>query len=94
MEGEGHTFALHGINKQAHALHHNHGVGSFDGDDDVEEFFSHTDTEKFQATLHDTGWCVAIVAHDAIGERTVVDADANGCAVFAADGEQFLEARF
>ena len=94
MEGERHTLALHGIHEQTHALHHDYCVGSLDGDDHIEELLAHANAEKLHAALHDASRGVTIVAHDAIGERTMIHPDANGSAVFTADGEQFLEARF
>ena len=94
MEGERHTLALHCIHEQTHALHHDYSVGSLDGDDHIEELLAHANAEKLHAALHDASRGVAIVAHDAIGERTMIHPDANGSAVFAADGEQLLEACF
>ena len=75
-------------------MHHDHRVGGLDGDDHIEEVLAHANTEKLHAALHDASRGVAIVAHDAVGERAMIHANADGSAVFAADLEQLLEARF
>ena len=92
VEGEGHAFGLHGAAQQAHALHHHHGVGGFDADDDIQELLLHAHAQELHARLHDAGGRVAIARHDAVGERAVVHADAHGGAMLTADVEEGHEA--
>ena len=83
-----HALALHRGHQQAHRLHHHHRVAGLDGDDHVVEVFSSADAQKLHAALHDSLRRVAIAAHDAVGERPVVHADAYGGAMLAADVEK------
>ena len=88
VEGEVHAFAFHHAAQQADAAHHDLRVGGFDGDDHIAELLFHTHTEKFHAALHDALRRVAVAAHDAVGERAVVHADAQRGVVLAADVEE------
>ena len=94
MQGVVHTFALHGSAQQTHALHHHNGVAGFDRDHHILEVLFLTNAEKFHATLHDTLGCVAVTAHDAVRERTVVHADAKRRSMLTTDGEQAQKTLF
>ena len=92
VQGEVHALALHHVAKQAHGAHHDDGVAGLDAHDHVAEFLPLTDAQELHAALHDALGRVAVARHDAIRQGTVVHADAERCAVLAADGQQALEA--
>ena len=50
------------------------------------------DAQELQAALYDALWRIAIAVADAVGEGTVVHADADGCMVLLADVEERHEA--
>ena len=52
------------------------------------------DAQEFEAALYDALWRIAIAVADAVGERTVVHADADGCMMLLADVEERHEAVF
>ena len=52
------------------------------------------DAQELQAAFYDALWRIAIAVADAVGERTVVHADADGCMMLLADVEERHEAVF
>ena len=88
MQGERHAFLFHGGYEQAHGAHHDNGVAGLDGDDHVGKLLGHADAQELHARLYHALGCVAIAAHDAIAERTVIHADADGCVVLLTDVEK------
>ena len=56
------------------------------------EIFLLADAQEFEAALYDALWRIAIAVADAVGEGTVVHADADGCMVLFADVEERHEA--
>ena len=83
-----HIFNIHSPNQEADGLHHNDGIRSLDGDDDIREVLVATDAEELHTGSDHALGGVAVAAHDAVGERTVVYADANGRPVLATDVEE------
>ena len=94
VEREVHFLAAHRVYEQAHALHHHHGVRSFDRNHHVVKMHLGTDAQELHATLHNARWCVAITAHDAIRQATVIHTDAHCRAVGAANVEELHKAIF
>ena len=68
MYGERHALAVHLLNQQTDSLYHDNGVAGLDGYDHVHEVLFHAYTQELHATLHHAGGCVAVTAHDAVGE--------------------------
>ena len=58
------------------------------------EIFLLADAQEFEAALYDALWRIAIAVADAVGEGTVVHADADGCMMLLADVEERHEAVF
>ena len=52
MQGKVHSFFFHYVGKQTHGFYHDYGVGCFDGDNDIREFFRDTDSQKFHARFY------------------------------------------
>ena len=94
VQRERHSLMCHATHKQAHGVHHDTGVGSFDGDDDVLKMFAHSDTQKLHDAFDHTFRRVAIFLHHTRGERTVVHTDADSRLMLAAEMQQMYETLF
>ena len=75
MKGEVHVLGIHGCNQPAHSLHHHRDIRGFDGYDHVAEIMLETNAQKFHGALHHSCRSVAVTAHDAVREGTMVDPD-------------------
>ena len=89
VQREVHILGIHRLHQAAHGFHHNHCVRGFYRYHHVEEVLRHHHAEKFHHALHHSGWSVAITAHDAVAERTMVHAETHCSAVFAANGYEW-----
>ena len=49
---------------------------------------SSADTQKLHAGSNHPFGRITVATHDAVGQRAVINADANGCSVFPADGKE------
>ena len=87
-----HVGVVHLGDEQAHGAHHDDGVRRLDAYHHVVELLLLADAQKLHAALDDAFRRVAVARHDAVGERTVVHADAHRRVVFAADIEEGHEA--
>ena len=87
-----HVSLVHLGDEQAHGAHHDDGVRCLDAYHYVVELLLLADAQKLHAALDDAFRRVAVARHDAVGERTVVHADAHRGVVFAADVEEGHEA--
>ena len=83
-----HILGVHGADEATDGLDHDGDVGCLDGDDHVVEAVSPAHAQKLHGALHHAGGGVAVAAHDAVGERAVVDADADGGGVGGAELEE------
>ena len=83
-----HILLIHRLDEQAHSGHHHDGVRGLDADDDIIELFTLADTQELHATLNDALGRITITRHDAIGERTVIHADAHSGMMLLADIEE------
>ena len=89
-----HVLTFHNFDQKSYATYHDYRVAGLDGYDYVIEFFPSADTQKFHTALYDTFGRVAITAHDAVAERTMVHSDTQSCMVFPTDIQQGNEALF
>ena len=89
-----HVSLVHLGDEQTHRAHHDDSVRRLDAYHYVVELFLLADAQKLHAALDDAFRRVAVARHDAVGERTVVHADAHRCVVFAANIEEGHEAVF
>ena len=87
-----HVRLVHLGDEQTHRAHHDDRVRRLDAYHYVVELFLLADAQKLHTALDDAFRRVAVARHDAVGERTVVHADAHRCVVFAADVEEGHEA--
>ena len=78
MQGKLHSLLLHHSHQQAHRAYHNDSVAGLDRDDHIGELLGHADAQELHARLHHTLGRVAIATHNAVAERAVVHADADG----------------
>ena len=88
MEWVVHPFGIHRAYQQADCFDHDYRVGCFDGDDHVVELLVPADTQKLHARGNHPFGRITVAAHDAVGQRAVINADANGCPVLSADGKE------
>ena len=88
VQGEVHPLALHRVCQQAHGAHHHHRVRCLDGDDHILEVLVHADAQELHTRLHHAFGRVAVAGHDAVRQRAVVHADADGRVVLLADAEE------
>ena len=92
MERIVHVFLVHRVDQQAHRLHHDHRIARLDGDDDIVEMLAFADAQELHTAFDDALGRVAVAVAYAVGERAVVDADADGGVVRLADVEEGHEA--
>ena len=83
MHWKTHTFLSHFCHQQSHALYHNDCIAGLYADNHIHELLAHTNTQKLHTAFHYALRSVAITAHDAVGQTSVVHTNAHGCAVFA-----------
>ena len=84
VEREVHPLALHHVGQQAHRADHDHCVGGLDGDDHVHKLLLYADAQELHARLHHALGRITVARHDAVAQRAVVHADADGGVVFLA----------
>ena len=75
MEREIHPFGIHRRYEAAYGLYHYHDIACLDGDDDIEEVVGDGYAQKLHGALYHSGGGVAIAAHDAVAEASVVHTD-------------------
>ena len=74
MQWEMHALFIHFLYEQTHSANHNRRVGSLDADDHIGEILFDTNTQELHTRLHHSGRSISITRHDAIAERTMVNA--------------------
>ena len=77
--------------QQAIGLDCNLGVARLHAEDDVVKALALAHVEELQRTLHHAGRRVAVAVQDAVRQRSVVGADANGAAAILAEAHQRQE---
>ena len=92
VQREAHALAFHHLAEQTHGAHHHLRVRGFDAYHHVGEMLLHAYPQKLHAALYDACGCVAVAAHDAVRQRTVVYAYAQRRAVLPAYRQQTAEA--
>ena len=83
-----HVSLVHLGDEQAHGAHHDDGVRCLDAYHYVVELLLLADAQKLHAALDDAFRRVAVARHDAVGQRTVVHSDADGCVIFLTDVQE------
>ena len=76
MQGIVHIFSVHSLDKQADGSDHHHRVRGLNGDYHIVELFTTEDAQELHTTFNDSFRSIAVAAHDAVGERTMIDTDA------------------
>ena len=91
MQREVHSLPIHLRHKKPHRLHHHHRVRSLDRNHDIAEIHLTGYAQILHHRLHHTRRSVAISAHDAIGERTMVHTETHRCVVLTTQIEEGQE---
>ena len=85
MQGKVHVFGIHGSHQATHGLDHDHHIAGFHADDHIVKVFGDKHTQELHHAFHHASRSVAIAAHDAVAQRTVVHPQPNGGAMLAAN---------
>ena len=88
MQGIIHRLGVHARDEQAVGLDHDLRIRGLHREDDVLVAQAPADAEKLQRALHHAERRVAVAVHDAVAERTVVRADAQGAPELLAPQEE------
>ena len=94
MQRIAHAFFLHLADQEAHRANHHYGIGRLDADDHIVEILFLADAEELHTALYDAFGSIAIAVADAVGQRAMVHADADGCMILLADIEEWNESVF
>ena len=86
-----HIFRFHCPDQQTDGFYHDNRVRGLNRNHDIGKVFIPADTQKFHTRGNHAFGSVAIAAHDPVGQRTVVHADADGGSVCFADVKKWNE---
>ena len=87
-----HLLMPHLLDQQPYCLHHHAGIARLDRNDDIREMLILRYAQKLHHALYHAGRRIAITRHDAVAERTVVDAQTDSSMVLLAYVQQTCEA--